>query len=147
MYASGDVTMVEWKVMRQGITDRVALADSQPVNLPTLDDLRAEWPDLDVEAKLLVISSVIESITISPGKHTGAKFNTDRVRIDWRVSTCLVATINCTGFSWPRFVSPAGLRLGLAVSGRHAASPAGSFRKARQASAPTRRFVRSSASR
>jgi hypothetical protein len=85
MYASGDVTMPEWKVMRQGITDRVAGAESRPAKLPTLDDVRAEWPDLDVDTKVLVLSTVIESITISPGTHTGRKFNTDRVAIDWRV--------------------------------------------------------------
>lgn len=85
MHANGEITMAEWKVMRQGIQDRVASAEQRPVELPAIDDVRAGWPDLTLDARWLVISAVIDKITISPAVRGARSFDPDRITIDWRV--------------------------------------------------------------
>ena len=85
LYGRGEITFPEWQAARKGITSRTANADRQPVELPQVDDLRASWDTLSVDAKLLVVDAVIESVTASPGARGSRGFRPERLSIGWRV--------------------------------------------------------------
>ena len=85
MYAAGDLTIAEWKTMRQGITDRAANAAAEPIELPDVADLGSSWESFSVEAKQLVIDAVVSSITIAPAVPGANRFDPNRVEVEWKV--------------------------------------------------------------
>lgn len=84
-FANSEMTIGEWRTMRQAITDRVAHARKQTVDLPDVEDLHAAWPTISLQARLLVIDAFCESIVVTKTGRTGPSYvPADRVRIDWR---------------------------------------------------------------
>ncbi len=84
-FANTEMTIGEWRTMRQAITDRVAHARKQTVDLPDVDDLHAAWPTLSVQARLLMLDYACESITVTKTGRAGPTYKPqERVKIQWR---------------------------------------------------------------
>lgn len=63
-----------------------ATTSAPAVNLPDLDDVRAAWPTLDPQERLLVFRAVIESLTIGPTRRRGGRgVDLDRLTVNWSV--------------------------------------------------------------
>jgi hypothetical protein len=93
MFSAGEITRSEWVTARTGLTRRLddarsaeaasllSAATAQQVARP--DVLRAEWPELSLEKRRLLLAAVIDHIVIAPTTRAGNKFNPGRVDIVW----------------------------------------------------------------
>jgi site-specific DNA recombinase len=85
MYGRGEITLEQFRTINTGITARVAAAESEPANLPDVDDLAAAWPDLSADDRHLVATVVIDRVLVGPGRQGFNRFDPDRLSVDWRV--------------------------------------------------------------
>jgi hypothetical protein len=73
MVAAHEITEAEWEIRRTGIIRDLADAAAEPVALPDVDDVRKAWPELDLDARRLVVAAVFPRIVINrgvPGRNT-----------------------------------------------------------------------------
>ncbi|MBB4934253.1 DNA invertase Pin-like site-specific DNA recombinase [Lipingzhangella halophila] len=94
-YGSQQITMKEWLQARGPIearltTNRARLNASDPVKAlegfhGTPEELSAQWETLTLSRKRAILGAVIEHVDVYPSTTTGRKFDTNRVRIAWRV--------------------------------------------------------------
>jgi DNA invertase Pin-like site-specific DNA recombinase len=93
MYADGEISKVEWMKARGRLEDRVTAARGrlhrveQSAALSAYGkpgQLRAAWPELDVDRRRAVISAVIEAITVKVACRRGPIFDDGRVDVRWR---------------------------------------------------------------
>lgn len=78
----------EWDDTQRQIKDRLAaMEDAEAVQIPSVDSLRDSWSDMDVMDRRLVLTAMLESITIKPYESgtTGTK------RIDLLIAEPAVA--------------------------------------------------------
>lgn len=80
IYSAGDMDEDEYATGRAIIMEQIGKAeDSEPINLPAIDDVEAEWPTMDIDGKRLVINAAIRSITVDAWERGGEP--RDRIRI------------------------------------------------------------------
>jgi DNA invertase Pin-like site-specific DNA recombinase len=97
MFAAGDVSMGEWKVLRAAVQARLdrALAAfaSDTVEASRAEvvrryrkrgALRRAWPSLNASDRRLVLASVVDAVMISPALRGRNRFDSDRVTVRWR---------------------------------------------------------------
>lgn len=84
-YGAGEISRAEWKALRAKIVERTETAESLPMVLPDVDDLRPVWDRLQVPARQLVLAAFVESLVIAPAVRGRNRFDPDRVNIEWRV--------------------------------------------------------------
>jgi DNA invertase Pin-like site-specific DNA recombinase len=93
MFAAGEIGRAEWSRARQGLAQRLdeargseAGAVRQTITSDLLAGVAADtWPAMSLDQKRAVISTVLESITISPTTKAGNKFDPDRIDLRWKV--------------------------------------------------------------
>lgn len=67
MWLDGEIDDDEWEDAQSDVRERIArIEDAEVLVLPAVDDVQAEWPEMDVEAKRLIIAATIKSIDIAP---------------------------------------------------------------------------------
>lgn len=82
MHSDGVITLAQFKIMNQGLTERLAAAtNDEPVELPDVDDIAAAWGTLTVEAKRLVINAMCERIVCAP-THGAFREGRERITVD-----------------------------------------------------------------
>jgi DNA invertase Pin-like site-specific DNA recombinase len=81
-HADGEVTTEEWRIMRAGIVQRLEDAAAEPAPLPSVDDVRAAWPDLPIDARRLVVAAATERLAIAPAASGLARFDPSRIEHD-----------------------------------------------------------------
>lgn len=78
----GALLASEWEVLRAGILEQLAAAAAEPVHLPAVADPRREWPLLEVDAKRLIVNSVISRIIVGPAVPGAKCFDPDRITLE-----------------------------------------------------------------
>jgi DNA invertase Pin-like site-specific DNA recombinase len=83
--ADHEITEPVWQVLNAGLMADLDEATAEPVALPDVDDIRAAWADLSIDARRLVVNAAVR-ITVTPVVRLGAnRFDPDRVQYDWLV--------------------------------------------------------------
>lgn len=89
--ADGLVTRGEWLVKRKRLLPRLAAAqkaEAASSAVSVLDgvslDLRARWPDYDVDRRASILREVFDRIEITPAMRMGPGFDESRVHPVWR---------------------------------------------------------------
>jgi hypothetical protein len=95
MFASGEVTKAEWATARASLIRRLddahkaeaaELRDASAVAyLAHPDVLRSEWPQMDLGRQRMILSVLIDHITIAPTCRGNNKFLPERLDIAWKV--------------------------------------------------------------
>jgi site-specific DNA recombinase len=91
-WASDRISRVEWDAARQALTarrdglQRRVDGGRRAQRLDGLPDpLRAAWPTLELHRRRAVISTLIESVVVGPGRRGLNRFDVGRVTIRWKV--------------------------------------------------------------
>lgn len=78
---AGEISEEEWADTQREAHEAIAkLEQAEAVELPDVDSLRADWSDMRVEDKQLVIAAVFRAITIQP--YVSGTTGTKRIDID-----------------------------------------------------------------
>lgn len=86
MVLAGTIEPEEYAEAKSRWKSQVVVASTAPADLPAVDDVRAAWPDLAPQDRLMVLRAVIESVTIAPTKRRGGRgVDLSRLSIEWRV--------------------------------------------------------------
>jgi hypothetical protein len=78
-YGSGMINRAEWHAARQGLMERLEAAAAEPLPLPSVDDVRAAWPQLEIDERRLVVAGVVTRLAIGPARPGVARFDVDRI--------------------------------------------------------------------
>jgi hypothetical protein len=81
MVLDGKIEPEEYAEAKARWVGQVAAATSTPAELPDVDDVRAAWPDLDAEARLLVLRATVRKMRIKPAVRRGGR-GVDLDRLD-----------------------------------------------------------------
>lgn len=73
MVLDGSIEPEEYAEAKARWAGEVVAAESDPIDLPDVDDLRSAWPDLTPSEKLLVYRATIVSLVIGPAKRKGGR--------------------------------------------------------------------------
>jgi DNA invertase Pin-like site-specific DNA recombinase len=80
--ADHELTEAEWEIRRAGLLRDLEDAAAEPVALPDVDDPRKAWPDLDVDAKRLILTALLPGpVTILPATPGLARFDDTRIEV------------------------------------------------------------------
>lgn len=89
LYASGEISRVEWKVVRESLGRQLRTMPEGPAHLGGLtlgnpDDAHDEWKELHVERRRALLQLVIDRVVVMPTAQKGPKFDQRRVVVRWR---------------------------------------------------------------
>ena len=88
MHALGELGKSEWLAAKKAVEARMeslrGVVDSVPQVVPSAETVEATWQDMSLDERRLVISSVVESITIRPTPRGTGTFDLSRIQIVWR---------------------------------------------------------------
>lgn len=94
MWASGELSKAEWTIARDALDARMEAIQTTTVESTrsaaaaryarNSDDLRADWPEMTLDARRAVLAGVIETVFIARTTKADNKFNPDRLTITWR---------------------------------------------------------------
>jgi site-specific DNA recombinase len=74
-----EIIPAEWEILRVGIIRDLEDAAAGPVRLPDVADPRAEWPDLALDARRLIVAAVISKIVVQPARRGLNAFDDRRI--------------------------------------------------------------------
>lgn len=94
MFASGEITRAEWAAARAKLTGR--LEEARQVEAAQVRDtaitaqlaqpgvLRAEWPQMALPRRRLILGAIIDKVMIAPTTRANNQFDPQRVNVVWK---------------------------------------------------------------
>jgi DNA invertase Pin-like site-specific DNA recombinase len=83
--ADHEITEEVWTVLNAGVMRDLDEATAEPITLPNVDDIRAAWGDLPLDARRLVIDATV-NVTVTPTPKNGTnRFDPDRIQVNYLV--------------------------------------------------------------
>lgn len=69
--AEQEITVEEWRILREGLVRRLEEAAAEPMPLPDVDNIRKAWPAFTLAQRRLVVTAAVVSIVVGEG--TGSR--------------------------------------------------------------------------
>jgi DNA invertase Pin-like site-specific DNA recombinase len=86
MVLAGTIEPEEYAEAKAKWSAQVVVASASPADLPDVDDVRAAWPTLEPQDRLLVLRAVIGTLTIGATKRRGGRgVDLTRVNVEWKL--------------------------------------------------------------
>jgi DNA invertase Pin-like site-specific DNA recombinase len=86
LYRDGTLPLAEWRIMREGVEQRIdeAAAAAQTVNLPDLDfaDLAASWKQLTIDERRAWILALVDRVEVAA--YVRGATTRDRLVVQWK---------------------------------------------------------------
>ena len=84
MFKAGTLDFDDWQEATETLASRIAAAEAEPLRLPDVEDIRSAWDAKladDVAARRLVMTAVLEVLTVGPAQKGKNRFDTSRVTV------------------------------------------------------------------